>query len=75
MSTRQRIQRINKTSHVIWLDDSSIHLVAEHMIMDNKVWVVTKSGLVFLDEDVLTLEEACDIENKIETIKREVGIS
>lgn len=75
MSTRQRIQRINKTSHVIWLDDSSIHLVTEHMIMDNKVWVVTKSGLVFLDEDVLTLEEACDIENKIETIKREVGIS
>lgn len=75
MSTQQRIQRINKTSHIIWLDDSSIHLVAEHMIMDNKVWVVTQGGLVFLDEDVLTLEEACDIENKIETIKREVGIS
>jgi hypothetical protein len=75
MSTKQRIDRINKTSHVVWLEDSSIHLVAEHMIMDNKVWAVTKGGLVFLDEDVLTLEEACDIENKIETIKREVGIN
>lgn len=75
MNTQQRIQRIDKTSHIVWLHDSSIHLVAEHMIMDNKVWVITRDGLVFLDEDILTLEEACDIETKIETIKREVGIS
>lgn len=75
MNTKQRIQRINKTSHVIWLDDLSIHPVAEHLIMDNKVWAVTQAGLVFLDEDILTLEEACSIENKLETIKIEIGIS
>jgi|688.fasta_scaffold1159760_2 hypothetical protein len=75
MSTQQRINRINKASHVVWLEDSSIHLVADHLIMDNKVWVETQGGLLFLDEDILTLEEACDIERQLETIKREVGIS
>lgn len=75
MTTKQRIDRINKTSHIVWLEDSSIHLVAEHLIMDDKVWAVTRSGLVFLDEDILTLEEACNIESQLETIKREVGIN
>jgi hypothetical protein len=74
ISQQERKERLLNTSHVIWLDDSSVHRAAYVEIIDNIIFVGTDGGLLFQDMDVLTLEEACHAEKIIINIKQELNI-
>jgi hypothetical protein len=75
ISHEERKQRILNTSHIIWLEDSSVYRMAYVEIIDNIVFVGTEGGLLFQDMDVLTLEEACQAEKIIINIKQELNIN
>lgn len=75
ISHEERKQRILNTSHIIWLEDSSVYRMAYVEIIDNIVFVGTEGGLLFQDMDVLTLEEACQAEQIIINIKQELNIN
>ena len=75
ISHEERKKRILNTSHIIWLEDSSVYRMAYVEVIDNLIFVGTENGLLFQDTDVLTLEEACHAEKIIINIKQELNIN
>lgn len=71
MNINQRLDRINGTSHLVFLDDSSIHKIEGFEIYDQNIFIETDAGFLFQDLDVLTLEEAYDIEIKVQALLNE----
>lgn len=71
MNINQRLDRINSTSHLVFLDDSSIHKIEGFEIYDQDIFIETDTGFLFQDLDVLTLEEAHDIEIKVQALLKE----
>ena len=71
MNIDQRIERITNTSHLIFLDNSSIHKIDSFEIHDQNIFIETDTGFLFQDLDVLTLEEAHDIEIKVKALLEE----
>jgi|GEM_PF-1358606 hypothetical protein len=69
-----RLARISNTSHIVCIDDMTIHKVSSvHSVCDD-IYVQATDGLVFADLQVYTLEEAANIERKMINICRINGI-
>lgn len=71
MNIDARVERILSTSHLVFLDDSSIHKIDDFEIYDQNIFIETDTGFLFQDLDVLTLEEAYDVEVKIKALLEE----
>lgn len=71
LSIEERKQRINDTTHVVRMEDSSIYRVSsvDH-IGEGVIFVGTSTDLFFQDLDVMTLEEAAGAENLINSVKQ-----
>lgn len=71
MNIDARVDRILSTSHLVFLDDSSIHKIDDFEIYDQNIFIETDTGFLFQDLDVLTLEEAYEVEVKIKALLEE----
>ena len=74
MTILERCDRIATTSHIVYSDDSTIHTVDGINVIDEEVYVSCKDGMMFLDLDVFTLEEAADVERSMINITKLNGI-
>jgi hypothetical protein len=73
MTVNERVLRIENTTHIVRPEDSSIYRVEGVEVLDNSlVFVNTKSGLLFQDLDVFTLEEAAYAERLIQKVKKQL---
>lgn len=70
MTIQQRIERIENTTHVVRLEDSTIYVVTSIEVLGSVVFVNVSGGLLFQDLDVLTLEEAAGAERCLNKIKK-----
>lgn len=68
MNIDQRLARISNTSHLVFLDDLSIHKIDSFEILDDNIFIETNTGFLFRDVDVFTLEEAHVIELKVKQL-------
>jgi hypothetical protein len=68
MNIDQRLSRISNTSHLVFLDDLSIHKIDSFEILDDNIFIETNTGFLFQDLDVFTLEEAHAIELKVKQL-------
>lgn len=71
MNIDARVERILSTSHLVFLEDSTIHKVDGFEVYDQMVFIETDTGFLFQDLDVLTLEEAHDVELKVKALLEE----
>ena len=71
MNIQDRVNRIESTSHLIFLDNNTIHAIDNIEIHDDSIFIKTSSGLLFLDIDVFTLQEAHHMELKIQELLEE----
>lgn len=70
LDMHDRIMRILDTTHIVMLEDSTVHEVLDVVPLgDDILFVETVSGLMFQDLDVFTLEEAADMERFLSRIK------
>ena len=75
ISIEERKERIEGTTHIVRMEDSSIYRVSsvDH-IGDGVIFVGTESDLFFQDLDVMTLEEAAAAERFIEKIRQNLTL-
>jgi hypothetical protein len=71
MNIQDRVNRIESTSHLIFLDNNTIHTIDNIEIHEDSIFIKTSSGLLFLDIDVFTLQEAHHMELKIQELLEE----
>jgi hypothetical protein len=74
MTVLERCDRIATTTHIVYSDDSTIHTVDGINVIDDEVYVSCKDGMMFLDLDVFTLEEAANVERRMINITKLNGI-
>jgi hypothetical protein len=74
MNIQDRVDRIKDSSHLVFLENQSIHEVNNIKVVEESVFVETNNGFLFLDIDVVTLDEACSIEYQIQKLKEEYEI-
>lgn len=73
MTLNERVLRIENTSHVVRVEDSTVYRVSGVEVLDREtVFVNTESGLLFQDLDVFTLEEAAHVERLIQRMKKQL---
>ena len=70
LSINERINRINETSRIIYIEDMTIHEIDSLEIVGELLFVYTPAGFLFQDLDIFTLEEACEAERFINKIKK-----
>lgn len=75
ISHEKRIERILNTSRVIYLEDMTVHEIDSVEKIDELILVSTCTGLLFMDSDVFTLEEACSAERGINFLKNKYKIT
>ena len=68
LSFQERKERILKTTHIVSVEDSTIHEVhgIEHVGL---IIYINSAGILFQDTEVMTLEEACAGERFLNKIK------
>lgn len=71
----QRCERILSTSHVVYCDGYTVHLVDGIETHQDEVFVKCKDGMMFRDLDVFTLEEAANMEKQIINLCKKTGIN
>jgi hypothetical protein len=54
----RRLARIQDERMVVCIDEGIIYKIEDLQIVENEIWIITRSGVVFKDTDVLTLDEA-----------------
>lgn len=74
ISFEERIDRISETTHIVYIEDMTVHQVSSVEPLGEIVFVNTGTGLLFQDLDVFTLEEACDAERFLNKIKKSLII-
>jgi len=74
MDFNKRVARVSTTSHVVHLEDSSIHKVSAINTFEDEIYITTSMGLTFMDDHVLTLEEAARCERSMLKLYKDVGI-
>ena len=73
MTLNERVLRIENTSHVVRVEDSTVYRVSGVEVLDREtVFVNTESGLLFQDLDVFTVEEAAHVERLIQRMKKQL---
>lgn len=66
LSKQDRIDRILNTSKVIHIENRTIHQVSNVEAMDKDlVFVNVGNDVLYLDTELMTLEEACDFEREL----------
>ena len=75
MDFDDRCNRILTTSHVVYSNDFSIHIVDGIETHQDDIFVKCKDGMMFKDLDVFTLEEAGEMEQEIINICKLKGIN
>jgi len=68
MNLEERYNRIGNTTHVVFPDDKTIHVIEDIKHIDDMLLIETSSGLLFNDMDVFTVHEMVDVENKIKEL-------
>lgn len=74
MGIHDRIDRIESTTHVVRIDDSVVYRQSGYELIGDNVFVHTEDGLLFMDFDVFTLEEACRAERVVRDIKKKLNL-
>jgi hypothetical protein len=74
MTIHERIDRIESTTHVVRVEDSVVYRQNGYEIVGDNIFVNTEDGLLFLDLDVFTLEEACEAEREVRDIKKKLNL-
>ena len=71
ISIKERKERIEGTTHIVRMEDSSIYRVSGiEELEGGMLFVTTDSDLIFQDLDVMTLEEAAKTEKLFDKIKQ-----
>jgi hypothetical protein len=68
MTLEERVERMESTTHVVFPDDKSIHVIEGVEIFGNDVYIETDTGFLFGDLDVFTVHEMVEVEQKIEDL-------
>ena len=55
---QHRLARIQDEQMVVCINEGIIYKIEDLQIVENEIWLITRSGMVFKDTDVLTLDEA-----------------
>lgn len=74
MTIHERIDRIESTTHIVRVEDSVVYRQNGYELVGDNIFVNTEDGLLFLDLDVFTLEEACKAEREIREIKNKLNL-
>ena len=74
ISFEERIDRISETTHIVYIEDMTVHQVSSVEQLGKVVFVNTGTGLLFQDLDVFTLEEACDAERFLKITYNKIKI-
>ena len=74
MTIHDRIDRIESTTHVVRIDDSVVYRQSGYELIGDNIFVHTEDGLLFMDFDVFTLEEACKAERVVRDIKKKLNL-
>lgn len=74
MTIHERIERIESTTHIVRVEDSVVYRQNGYELVGDHIFVNTGEGLLFLDMDVFTLEEACKAERIVREIKKKLNI-
>tara|TARA_B110000908_G_scaffold93024_1_gene110204 strand:+ start:5599 stop:5829 length:231 start_codon:yes stop_codon:yes gene_type:complete len=70
ISMEDRIMRILDTTHVVRLDGMSVHRIEDVAhLTDDIIYVECADGMFFQDIDVFTLEEAANMEKRLDEVK------
>tara|TARA_B110000285_G_C15058994_1_gene581264 strand:- start:829 stop:1062 length:234 start_codon:yes stop_codon:yes gene_type:complete len=71
ISMEDRIMRILDTTHVVRLDGMSVHRIEDVVSTDadDIIYVECADGMFFQDIDVFTLEEAVNMEKRLDEVK------
>lgn len=55
---QHRLARIQDERMVVCINEGIIYKIEDLQIVENEIWLITRSGMVFKDTDVLTVDEA-----------------
>jgi len=75
MDIHERISRIESTTHIVRIEDSVVYRQNGWELLGDNLFVHTEDRLLFMDLDVMTLEEACDAERMLFKIKKKLNIN
>jgi len=73
MNIHDRIARIESTTHIVRIEDSVVYRQNGWELLGDNLFVHTEDKLLFMDLDVMTLEEACDAERALTKIKNKLN--
>lgn len=68
---QHRLARIQDEQMVVCINEGIIYKIEDLQIVENEIWLITRSGMVFKDTDVLTLDEAGGYYNLKQTLNLE----
>ena len=75
MDIHERIARIESTTHIVRIEDSVVYRQNGWELLGDNLFVHTEDRLLFMDLDVMTLEEACSAERMLTKIKKKLNIN
>lgn len=75
MNIHERIARIESTTHIVRIEDSVVYRQNGWELLGDNLFVHTEDRLLFMDLDVMTLEEACSAERMLTKIKKKLNIN
>ena len=55
---QHRLARVQDERMVVCINEGIIYKIEDLQIVENEIWLITRSGMVFKDTDVLTVDEA-----------------
>ena len=70
MDIKERYNRMDLATHVVFPDDKTIHVVDHIEVIEDFILIETDTGFFFNDMDVFTIHEMVDIEYKIKELLR-----
>ena len=70
MDIKERYDRMDLATYVVFPDDKTIHVVDHIEVIEDFILIETDTGFFFNDMDVFTIHEMVDIEYKIEELLR-----
>ena len=73
MDIHERISRIESTTHIVRIEDSVVYRQNGWELLGDNLFVHTEDRLLFMDLDVMTLEEACSAERMLTKIKKKLN--
>lgn len=74
MNIQDRLNRVAGTSHIVYVNDMSVHVVHSIDLSGDLIFVTATDGMVFQDTDVFTLEEASNMERQVLKLYKDKGI-